>query len=62
VKGLAAASSAGGLFGGGVIVGVLGGAWLAHRSGAGWWIVVGLFAGAALGALAALRVLLAAAR
>ncbi len=53
---------AGSTFAGGVALGVIGGFWLAGRTGQGLWAVVGLFAGLALGGGLAIRLLLAGAK
>ena len=53
---------AGSTFGGGVGLGLLAGFWLAGRTGQNLWVVVGMFAGLALGGVLALRLLLAASK
>jgi len=58
----AAALGAGTTFGGGVLAGVLVGFWVGRQTGASWWVVVGLFAGALIGGYGALRMLMQAAR
>jgi len=62
VKGAALALGAGTVFSGSVLAGLAIGFWIGRQTGASWWIVAGLFAGALAGGYAALRLLLAASR
>ena len=51
--------AAGGTFAGFALLGLVGGVWLAGRTGGQLWVLGGLFAGLALGCFSAFRMLLA---
>lgn len=52
-------ATAGGTFAGAALLGLIGGIWLGARTGQQLWVLGGLFAGLALGAFAAVRMLMA---
>jgi hypothetical protein len=58
VNGVAPVLAAGGTFAVSALLGLLAGGWLARATGQGLWAVGGLFAGLAVGAYCAVRLIL----